>query len=258
MGLQSIRTPISVARTVMERCVHNVLCGPGALEWALDNGFERDETVLTDDSRRQWLEWKSGQPISHPPSSSNSSSAVKDPESHDTVGVICLDGNGRLCVGTSTSGWKFKHAGRVGDSPIIGSGLYCNGRYGAAVCTGDGEEIMRTCLSYLVVESMRQGHSPQEACRLGIERLYELSPKFNPDSTTAPRTGETSMHTKLTVGVIAMSPLGEIGAAGTLSLTNPHRGRPGFPVACWRRDSADSVSSGSKVKIEASLEGATY
>lgn len=137
----------------------------------------------------------------------------------------------------STSGWKFKHPGRVGDSPVIGSGLYCDASAGAAVATGDGEEILRTCLSFLVVEYMREGLSPTLACRRGIERLKEIVIRDRPVVGIGVGSGEDSkdhMYQRLTVAVMAMSPDGEIGAASTLGPENVHRGRPVFPFAVWR------------------------
>jgi N4-(beta-N-acetylglucosaminyl)-L-asparaginase len=181
MGLQDIATPVSVARSVLERSVHNVLVGEGARKWAVSQGYSvcghstDAVNVLTEKSREEWLAWKRAREgknkeleqiegktaTSSSSYSKNSASSIsgvtksatkaavvvedddedEDEESHDTVGVICLDAQGRLACGTSTSGWKFKHPGRVGDSPLVGSGLYCDGRYGAAVATGDGEEV---------------------------------------------------------------------------------------------------------------------
>lgn len=252
LALRRIRTPISVARTVMDKCVHNVLAGDGALKWALSNGFNEDATVLTESSKQEWLDWRAN--VDRKKIESSNSIDEAHPKGHDTVGVICLDSHGRLCVGTSTSGWKFKHPGRIGDAPLIGSGLYCHGRYGAAVATGDGEEIMRTCLSAVVVELMRQGHSPAEACRQGIERMFELPQ--DEERTNAP---DAKMHPKLTVGVIAMDPLGRVGAASTLDESNPHRGKPSFPVACWRASADPAVPFPDNFKfIEASTNGAEF
>lgn len=139
----------------------------------------------------------------------------------------------------STSGWKFKHPGRVGDSPVVGAGLYCDGKVGAAVATGDGEEILRTCLSFLVVEYMRAGHAPGVACRKGIARLEEI---VHGPAAGAGDDGEGArMHDRLTVAVAAMSPGGEIGAASTLGPGNVHRGRPAFPMAVWRKGDAVRV-----------------
>lgn len=140
----------------------------------------------------------------------------------------------------STSGWKFKHPGRVGDAPVIGSGLYCDSQVGGVVATGDGEEILRTCLSFFVVERMRAGDSPALACKKGIARLEEIinRPAANEGGTGAK---VDRMHKQLTVAVMALSPTGEIGAASTLGPTNVHRGRPVFPLAVWRQGEAVRV-----------------
>jgi len=233
--LQDIANPISVARSVMEKCVHNVLAGPGALSWALEHGFEAyPGGVLTADMKAEWEAWKAKM---------SSSSKHEESKGHDTIGLICLDDQGRLAVGTSTSGWRYKHPGRVGDAPLIGSGLYCDGVVGAAVCTGDGEEIMRTCLAFFVVEQMRLGASPQDACARGIARLLTLDEPSGP----------SGMHSLLTVGVVAMNTKGEAGAASTLDENNQHRGRPAFPVACWQKN---NHKVGSHIIFEASKEGA--
>lgn len=210
MALQNIATPLSVARHVMENCVHNILVGDGALQWAKKHGFKESQ-VLTESSKHQWIEWKRGRDIE------------KEPP-HDTVGLICLDKCGRLCAGTSTSGWKFKHPGRVGDSPLVGSGLYCDGSIGAAVATGDGEEIMRSCLCFLAVEHMRLGKSAQEACKIAIERVSNLMNS----------SAQMGQHAKLTIGIIAMDKFGNVGAASTLNMDNLHRGNAYFPAMLWR------------------------
>ena len=129
MGIREVKTPIEVARWVMERSVHNVFVGEGALEVALEMGMKRQPDVLTAQAKEEWRRWKEG-------------IDEVSPMAHDTIGLICLDGEGRLACGVSTSGWKFKQAGRVGDAPLIGCGLYCDGKYGAAVATGDGEEAL--------------------------------------------------------------------------------------------------------------------
>lgn len=142
-----------------------------------------------------------------------------------------------LCcqLGRSTSGWKFKHAGRVGDSPVIGSGLYCDAEVGAAVATGDGEDILRTCLSFLVVENMRRGDSPVMACKKGIARVREVMDRMSSKADMS------RMHDTITVAVMAMSSTGEVGAASTLGPTNVHRGRPVFPLALWRKGETTRV-----------------
>jgi len=137
MGLTDILNPISVARTVMDKCIHNILVGEGALKWALSQGFTKDPNrVLSSVALDDWIKWKKD----------NMASSAEKQDSHDTIGVICLDKNGHLCAGTSTSGWKYKHPGRVGDAPLVGSGLYCDGSVGAAVATGDGEEVSNSVI----------------------------------------------------------------------------------------------------------------
>jgi len=237
MALKNIKTPISIARSVMEKCIHNVICGDGALKWAIANGYIPDENVLTIESKKEWMAWKY----------ENEKHLSDKEDMHDTIGLICLDKDGHLCAGTSTSGWKFKHPGRVGDSPLIGSGLYCDGKIGAAVATGDGEEIMRLCLSFLTVELMRQGHEPNEACRLAIERFQELEPNELEE--------DKRMHKQLTVGLIAMNKDGKVGAASTLSQKNMHRGKPYFPVMCWR---GGNDNNNHCQELQADSNGATF
>lgn len=120
----------------------------------------------------------------------------------------------------------------MGDAPVVGSGLYCDSTVGAAVATGDGEEILRTCLSFVVVEFMRGGDSPQLACKKGIARL-EAMVKRSAAGSSAEEVHR--MHDRLTVAVMAMNPQGDIGAASTLGPRNVHRGRPAFPLAMWRK-----------------------
>eukprot|EP00752_Nemacystus_decipiens_P001486 g1460.t1 len=222
------------ARLVLERSPHSVLVGEGATNFALRNGIEAADN-LTDDARQQFEEWKT----QHREEAEVAGALADQDESHDTVGVICLDDKGSLCAGTSTSGWKFKHPGRVGDAPVVGSGLYCDSRVGGAVATGDGEEILRTCLSFYVVERMREGDSPALACENGIARLKEIVNRSAAAGTTD--ADVTRMHKKLTVAVMALSPSGEIGAASTLGLNNVHRGRPAFPLAVWKKGEAVRV-----------------
>ena len=259
--LQDISTPVSVARKVLDHSPHNVLTGAGALKFALAHGFVADPSVLTDSSAREWQEWKQKQEREQVQVQVQKGPHQQaEDKGHDTVGLICLDSEGRLACGTSTSGWKFKHPGRVGDSPIPGGGLYCDGAVGAAVCTGDGEEIQRSCLAFLVVELMRAGHSPQAACAEGIRRICKLRPKNYSGSGSG-------MYPQLTVGVIAMDPLGNVGAASTLCEANKHRDHPFFPVMCWRAAQGDAGQQGAQSVaepllslslLEASVEGATF
>lgn len=122
---------------------------------------------------------------------------------------------------------------------MVGCGLYCDSQVGGAVATGDGEEILRTCLSFHVVERMREGDSPGLACKKGIARLERIVNRPAVDATTG--TEVTRMHQKLTVAVMALSSTGEIGAASTLGPKNVHRGRPAFPFAVWKKGEAVRV-----------------
>jgi isoaspartyl peptidase/L-asparaginase-like protein (Ntn-hydrolase superfamily) len=185
--LQHIKTPVSVARQVMERTPHVMLSGEGALQFALANGFKKED-LHTDLSRRSWEEWKK----------SNGYMPV-DEHNHDTISMLAIDENGDLSGACSTSGLAFKYHGRVGDSPIIGAGLYVDNEIGAAGATGVGEVVMKTLGSYSVVESMRHGHSPQEACEEAVHRAM----KKVPDVRNNP------------IYFIALNKEGEYGAYGT-------------------------------------------
>lgn len=184
--LEHIKHPISVARMVMEKTPHVMLVGEGALQFALDNGFTK-ENLLVEKSEKEWKEWlKNAQ---YKPKANI--------ENHDTIGMIALDASGNLSGACTTSGMAYKMHGRVGDSPIIGAGLYVDNEIGAATSTGVGEEVIRICGSHLVVELMRQGHSPQEACKEAVMRIVKRSPKN---------------ITELQVGFLALNKKGEYGA----------------------------------------------
>lgn len=158
--LEGIKHPISVARMVMEKTPHVMLVGEGALQFALANGFQKME-LLTPESERMWKEWRK----------KSSYKPVVNIENHDTIGILALDANGNLSGACTTSGLAYKMHGRVGDSPIIGAGLYVDNEVGAATSTGHGEEVIRIVGSHLVVELMRQGNSPEQACRTAVERI---------------------------------------------------------------------------------------
>ena len=180
-ALRDVLHPISVARKVMEETQHVLLVGEGALKFALEHGF-RKQDLTTEESRRKWREWK---------------------DAHDTIGLVVLDGEGNMAAGCSTSGLAYKLPGRVGDSPIVGAGLYVDDDVGGAAATGRGEDIMRYCSCFLVVEHMRRGLSPQEACLEVVRRIYE-------------REG------KVSVNLVALDREGRYGAAGI---------KKGFPYA---------------------------
>lgn len=163
--LEQIMHPISVARAVMEKTPHVMLVGKGALQFALANGFKKKK-LLTAQSEKAWKEWL--KKAEYKP--------VVNIENHDTIGMIALDAQGNLSGACTTSGMAYKMHGRVGDSPIIGAGLYVDNEIGAATATGVGEEVIRIVGCHLVVELMRQGHAPEEACRLAVDRILKKHP----------------------------------------------------------------------------------
>ncbi len=162
LALQNIANPISVARKVMEETPHVMLAGKGAEQFAYEKGFKK-VNLLTEKSKQEWLEWKK---------TANYETPINI-ENHDTIGMLAIDKNGDISGGCTTSGMAYKLAGRVGDSPIIGAGLFVDNAVGGATATGVGEEVVRTVGSFLIVELMRQGKSPQEACEEGVRRIIE-------------------------------------------------------------------------------------
>ena len=158
--LKNITHAVSVARKVMEDTPHVMLAGEGAKKFALEQGFE-PEDLLTEASKKAWEKWKVE--AKYKP--------IINIENHDTIGMLAIDKNGDISGACTTSGLAYKMAGRVGDSPIIGSGLFVDNEIGAAVATGLGEEVVKTVGSFLVVELMRQGKSPQDACEEAISRI---------------------------------------------------------------------------------------
>jgi N4-(beta-N-acetylglucosaminyl)-L-asparaginase len=184
--LQHILHPVSVARRVMEKTPHVLLTGAGALKFALEEGFEK-ENLLTNSSKEAWEKWKRDNNYF--------------PDTHDTIGILALDTSGRLCGACSTSGWAFKMQGRVGDSPIIGAGLYVDGEVGAATATGHGELMLKTLSAFLIVEEMRRGATPQEACESAMQRITDKFP-------------EQIERLGAQVGLLALSPDGHHGAYG--------------------------------------------
>jgi isoaspartyl peptidase/L-asparaginase-like protein (Ntn-hydrolase superfamily) len=186
--IEGIAHPISVARSVMENTQHVMLVGAGAREFALDMGFEKIKTPLKE-VKKEWKEWRKEE------KEKNKRPEINH-ENHDTIGMLTLDVNGNLSGSCTTSGWAYKLPGRVGDSPIIGAGLFVDNEIGAACATGLGEAIIRIAGSHTVVELMRQGFTPQEACQKAVERII-------------------SKHDDLTglqCGFLAINKKGEIGA----------------------------------------------
>lgn len=159
--LQGIKHPISVARKVLEETPHVMLSGKGAQDFALSQGF-KEENLLTPKSEKAWRNWLE----------KSKYEPVINTENHDTISMLLIDDDGNLSGGCTTSGAAWKMHGRVGDSPIIGAGLFLDNEVGGAAATGLGEAVIRTAGSAMVVELMRQGKSPNEACKIIVERIY--------------------------------------------------------------------------------------
>jgi N4-(beta-N-acetylglucosaminyl)-L-asparaginase len=187
-GLENYPHPISVARRVMEKTKHVLLVGDGAAAFAQSQGFKKQE-LLTEEQKKKWEEWKSKQPA---PGAA--------PPNHDTIALVGLDANGHIAGGCSTSGLAYKLAGRVGDSPILGGGLYVDGEVGAAGATGIGENIMRSCGTFLIVEFMRNGMEPTQACKAAIDRIAK---------------SERKPISELHINFLAIDKKGRWGGAGT-------------------------------------------
>ncbi|HEU0065005.1 MAG TPA: N(4)-(beta-N-acetylglucosaminyl)-L-asparaginase [Flavisolibacter sp.] len=200
MFLEHIMHPIKVARLVMEKTPHVQLAGEGALQFALANGFKM-QNLLTPESEKAWKNWLKNakyDPMTIPKlleeKKTNHISGQKD--NHDTIGMLALDSQGNLSGACTTSGMAFKMRGRVGDSPIIGAGLFVDNEVGAATSTGVGEEVVRICGSHTVIELMRQGLTPEEACKKTCERIIK-------------KRGDKAKDVQ--VGFIAVNNKGEIG-----------------------------------------------
>jgi len=183
--LQNIAHPINVARKVMEETPHVMLAGKGAEQFAYEMGFKKDN-LLTPQSKAEWETWKI---ISQ-------YKPIINIENHDTIGMLAIDKNGDLSGACTTSGMAYKMAGRVGDSPIIGAGLFVDNEIGAATATGVGEEVVKSVGSFLIVELMRQGFSPQKACEEAVGRIVKKNPEY----------------ANFQVGFIALNKAGETGA----------------------------------------------
>ena len=221
-ALEDIKTPSSVARLVMERTDHLLLVGEGAGRFALLHGFKRED-LLTDDARRHWLAWKESWSVG----SYYKPNRYTEPEGGGTIAVLALDANGEPAGVTSTVGHHFKIPGRVGDTPIIGAGLYVDSGVGAAGATGHGEESIKICASFLAVEMMRQGKSPEEACRQVCERAANRhggNPQFNLKIIALDKTGSYGSYALRGT----YDPSGElIGLGISLCDADGHRVEPG-------------------------------
>ncbi len=210
-GLERIKHPVSVARKIMETTPHVMLVGKGAQNFALQNGFPLERDELSEDATKAYKEWllqskynptiniENQQPPKEPRKNGPFAPAFFEDGSanHDTMGLLALDAGGNLAGAVTTSGMAFKIHGRVGDSPVIGAGLFVDNEVGSATSSGVGEEVIRICGTHLVVEFMRQGYSPEQACKKAVERIV----------TRDPAKAKT-----LQVGFLAMNKKGVYGA----------------------------------------------
>jgi N4-(beta-N-acetylglucosaminyl)-L-asparaginase len=173
-AIEDIAHPVSVARAVMEKTPHVLLVGEGAQQFAVEQGFEKTR-LITPEAEQRWREWLKTSEY-RPRPNSELDKLPGNKANHDTLGILALGADGRLAGACTTSGMAWKIHGRVGDSPLIGDGLYVDNDVGAATATGVGEEMIRNAASFLVVELMRQGRSPLEACREAIARVVRKRP----------------------------------------------------------------------------------
>lgn len=209
VAVENIVNVARLAKDVMEKTPHVMLAGKGAEDFAISQGYKKIN-LLTDDSKRAWKEWLENQEYR----------PIINIENHDTIGMLCMDKNNNISGACTTSGLAYKMNGRVGDSPIIGSGLFIDNKVGGAVATGLGEEVVKTVGSFLVVELMRQGYTPQEACEDAINRIVTSNSQKN----------------KFQVAYIAMNKKGEVGSFSI---------EPGFTYMDYNNGLNTEVKSGS-------------
>ncbi|MBI4164769.1 MAG: N(4)-(beta-N-acetylglucosaminyl)-L-asparaginase [Acidobacteria bacterium] len=210
-SLHNIRNAISVARQVLERTKHTTLAGEGAFRFALQTGFE-PEQLLTAESLKRWQEWKANP--------KQESYWLKPEGGHDTIGMVATDGKGHVVSGCSTSGLEWKIPGRVGDSPLVGCGVYADDNVGAASATGNGDVMTNYCTSAFIVHNMARGAAPQDACVELIEHIAKTDPKNKEEL----------------ICVIAMDTSGRVGAA-TMNKRNK------FQFALWRNGESHLLNS---------------
>lgn len=218
--VENIKNPINLARLILENTEHTILAGDGAYDFAIKNGF-KPQSLLTENSLRRYKEWKKSD--SSKPEEIHTDDFVKPWEkdkdinadgNHDTIGMVAVDSDSNVSASCTTSGMAWKLHGRVGDSPIIGAGLYVDGEVGGAASTGRGEECIRACGSFLIVEMMRMGLSPKEACRVACERVYKLN-----------LLSSKNRDHLFQVGFVALNKHGEFGAFSV---------RKGFQYAVYK------------------------
>jgi N4-(beta-N-acetylglucosaminyl)-L-asparaginase len=208
-GLERIKHPVSVARKVMELTPHVLLVGAGAQQFALENGFTLESTELSEDAKKAYAEWLKKNEYKPVINIENGPAGKKEhgpfapnffddgTANHDTMGLVAMDIKGNLSGTVTTSGMAFKVHGRVGDSPVIGAGLFVDNEVGAATSSGVGEEVIRICGTHLVVELMRQGYNPEMACKKAVERIVKR---------------DKAKAKTLQVGFLALNKKGQYGA----------------------------------------------
>ncbi|MDP1763513.1 MAG: N(4)-(beta-N-acetylglucosaminyl)-L-asparaginase [Sediminibacterium sp.] len=202
--LERIKHPVSVARRVMEKTPHVMLVGSGAQQFAIEEGFPLEPSKLSEEAERDyqnWLKKSEYKPVINIENTKKQTAFVpikydNGEWNHDTIGMVAMDAAGNLSGSCTTSGMGFKMRGRLGDSPIIGAGLFVDNEVGAATATGQGEDVIRICGSHLVVELMRQGLSPEAACKKAVERIIKIK-------------GDAAKD--IQVGFIAINKQGEYG-----------------------------------------------
>jgi N4-(beta-N-acetylglucosaminyl)-L-asparaginase len=211
--VQGFEHPISIARAVLEKTPHAMIVGKGAEQFALEQGFKYSDYV-NPEAHKAWKEWLK----------TSEYKPIINVENHDTIGLLAMDYEGRISGSCTTSGLSYKLHGRVGDSPIIGAGLYIDNEIGGATCTGLGETVIRSCTSFLVVELMRQGATAQEACEEAIARL---------------KSNNAFMVDEYQVGVLAVDKGGNTGGFGL---------RSGFTFALCKDGKNELYTAGSLIR----------
>lgn len=229
-AVEGVLHPVTLARRVMERTPHVMLVGAGARELAVAEGLETGD-LLTPEAEAAWREWLETAEYAPAVNSERRDRPSGHADDHDTIGVLALDAAGRLCGACTTSGLAYKMRGRVGDSPIIGAGLFVDGAVGAAVATGHGEEVIRVAGASAVVEAMRHGRSAQDAARELVERIARVTPS-DPDA--------------IQIGVLALGPDGAVGAAGL---------QPGFNYVVTRPGTAPAPAATGTVTASTPVDG---
>ena len=209
--LQNIKHPISVARKVMDETPHVMLSGEGALQFALEKGFTK-EILLTKKAEKRWKKWIENSEYK----------PIINVENHDTIGLLALDEKGDISGACTTSGLAWKLHGRVGDSPVIGAGMFVDNEVGGCCATGVGEAVLKTLGSFLIVELMRQGATPQEACEEGIARIVK-----------------NQNYKDMQIGYLAINKEGEHGAFAV---------HPGFNYALHQNGENKLIDSNSFIK----------